>query len=157
MQRLLTAVIRAYQVLLSPVLGANCRFHPSCSEYARVAIERHGALRGTWIAIRRVGRCHPFHQGGLDPVEENSHEAQDHQHHCAGEQGSPPQAVQRREEIGAAADGDDGHDQRFLQKGIQQEHRRVGRLLVGVLQGIQDGGPGEALQGEIDRLGSRFQ
>ncbi len=68
MQRLLTAVIRAYQVLLSPVLGANCRFHPSCSEYARVAIERHGVLRGGWIAIRRVGRCHPFHQGGLDPV-----------------------------------------------------------------------------------------
>ena len=68
MQRLLTAVIRAYQVLLSPVLGANCRFHPSCSQYARVAIERHGALRGGWLAIRRVGRCHPFHQGGMDPV-----------------------------------------------------------------------------------------
>ena len=68
MKRVLLAALRAYQYLLRPLLGANCRFYPSCSDYAREAIERHGALRGTWLAVRRVGRCQPWHPGGYDPV-----------------------------------------------------------------------------------------
>ncbi|MCS6787479.1 MAG: membrane protein insertion efficiency factor YidD [Thiobacillaceae bacterium] len=66
--RLLIGAIRAYQYLLSPWLGNQCRFTPTCSEYAREAIARHGALRGTWLALRRVARCHPWHPGGHDPV-----------------------------------------------------------------------------------------
>jgi uncharacterized protein len=65
---ILLLALRAYQYLLRPMLGANCRFYPSCSDYAIEAIGRHGALRGTWLAARRVGRCHPWHPGGYDPV-----------------------------------------------------------------------------------------
>ena len=69
---LLIALIRGYQWFISPLLGNHCRFYPSCSEYAREAIERHGAVRGVWLAIRRVARCHPWHPGGVDPVPEPS-------------------------------------------------------------------------------------
>ena len=62
------ALIRAYRLLLSPWWGRQCRFTPSCSEYALEAIERHGALRGSGLAIRRISRCHPWHAGGFDPV-----------------------------------------------------------------------------------------
>jgi putative membrane protein insertion efficiency factor len=65
---LLLAALRVYQWLLRPLLGANCRFYPSCSDYAMEAIERHGAMAGTWLAVRRVCRCHPYHPGGHDPV-----------------------------------------------------------------------------------------
>lgn len=68
MKAVLLLVLRAYRVLVSPFLGANCRFYPSCSQYASEAIERYGALRGSWLAVRRVGRCHPWHPGGFDPV-----------------------------------------------------------------------------------------
>jgi hypothetical protein len=64
----LIAAVRGYQYALRPMLGANCRFYPSCSDYAREAFERHGALRGSWLATRRVCRCHPYHPGGYDPV-----------------------------------------------------------------------------------------
>ncbi len=67
-QRLLLGLIRIYQYVLSPWLGNQCRFTPTCSEYAREAIVRHGALKGSWLALRRVGRCHPWHPGGHDPV-----------------------------------------------------------------------------------------
>ena len=70
MRAILIVLIRGYQLLLSPLLGNHCRFYPSCSQYAREAIERHGALRGGWLAIRRVLRCHPWHPGGVDPVPE---------------------------------------------------------------------------------------
>ena len=68
MKALLVALLRAYQYLIRPMLGANCRFYPSCSDYAREAIERHGAMRGMWLAARRLSRCHPWHPGGHDPV-----------------------------------------------------------------------------------------
>ena len=70
MRAILIALIRGYQWFISPLLGNHCRFYPSCSEYAREAIERHGAIRGVWLAIRRVARCHPWHPGGVDPVPE---------------------------------------------------------------------------------------
>lgn len=68
MRAALVALIRAYQWLLSPLLGPRCRFHPSCSHYAIEALQLHGAARGSWLALRRVCRCHPLNAGGLDPV-----------------------------------------------------------------------------------------
>ncbi len=61
-------MVRVYQVVLSPVLGGRCRFAPSCSHYAIEAYERHGALRGTWLTLRRLLRCHPWGGSGFDPV-----------------------------------------------------------------------------------------
>jgi len=72
MRALLIALIRVYQLFVSPLLGNHCRFYPSCSQYAREALEQHGALRGGWLAIRRLLRCHPWHPGGVDPVPEPS-------------------------------------------------------------------------------------
>jgi putative membrane protein insertion efficiency factor len=66
--RVLMAVIRGYQRLVSPLLGPRCRFAPSCSAYAVEALARHGAARGSWLALRRIARCHPFNPGGHDPV-----------------------------------------------------------------------------------------
>ena len=68
MRRLLAGLIRAYQRFLSPALPPSCRFHPPCSQYALEAVTRYGALRGSWLAARRLARCHPFHPGGFDPV-----------------------------------------------------------------------------------------
>jgi putative membrane protein insertion efficiency factor len=65
--RLLLALIRLYQLLLSPLIGRSCRFEPSCSRYTAACIEAHGAARGSWLGIRRIARCHPFHPGGYDP------------------------------------------------------------------------------------------
>ena len=66
--RVLMALITGYRRFISPLLGARCRFAPSCSAYALEAVNEHGALRGTWLAVRRIGRCHPFNPGGFDPV-----------------------------------------------------------------------------------------
>jgi len=67
-RRILMAVIRLYQWTLSPLLGPRCRFYPSCSCYTHSAIERHGAIRGLWLGVKRLLRCHPFTGGGYDPV-----------------------------------------------------------------------------------------
>ena len=66
--RVLMALITGYRRFVSPLLGARCRFAPSCSAYALEAVREHGALRGMWLAVRRIGRCHPFNPGGFDPV-----------------------------------------------------------------------------------------
>jgi len=68
MRELLLDVVRAYRWLISPLLAPACRFHPSCSSYAEEALARHGALKGGWLAARRVCRCGPWHAGGYDPV-----------------------------------------------------------------------------------------
>ncbi|HWZ61349.1 MAG TPA: membrane protein insertion efficiency factor YidD [Gemmatimonadaceae bacterium] len=68
MRTVLIALVRLYQVGISPHLPPSCRYYPSCSAYAVTALERHGAMRGTWLAVRRILRCHPFHPGGYDPV-----------------------------------------------------------------------------------------
>ena len=68
MKRVLLALISGYRLLLSPLLGASCRFYPSCSTYAVEAIQTHGAARGTWLALKRILKCHPWHPGGVDPV-----------------------------------------------------------------------------------------
>jgi uncharacterized protein len=65
---LLILLVRGYQLVLSPIFGGGCRYYPSCSAYAIEALEKHGALRGSWLAARRIGRCHPFRPGGFDPV-----------------------------------------------------------------------------------------
>ena len=66
--RILSGLIRGYQYFISPLLGANCRFLPTCSEYAREALRKHGALRGSRLALTRLLRCHPWNAGGHDPV-----------------------------------------------------------------------------------------
>lgn len=66
--KIAVAVIRIYQWTISPLLGSHCRFAPSCSQYTLEAIARHGLLRGSLLGARRLGRCHPFHEGGFDPV-----------------------------------------------------------------------------------------
>ena len=68
MKKLLLLLLRGYKQFISPLLGQRCRFHPSCSTYTMEAVERFGALRGSWLGMRRVARCHPFHPGGHDPV-----------------------------------------------------------------------------------------
>ncbi len=71
LSHIITLPIRWYQRLISPLLGTNCRFYPSCSHYTIEAIERHGICRGGQLAVRRILRCHPLNEGGVDPVPEN--------------------------------------------------------------------------------------
>ncbi|MBO4269417.1 membrane protein insertion efficiency factor YidD [Microbispora triticiradicis] len=66
--RVLLVLIRFYRAFISPLLGPRCRFEPSCSAYGLEAVAVHGAARGVWLTVRRIGRCHPFHPGGFDPV-----------------------------------------------------------------------------------------
>lgn len=68
MKRVFAALIHLYRIAVSPFLAPRCRFLPTCSDYALEAIERHGALSGGWLAVRRIARCHPFHPGGIDEV-----------------------------------------------------------------------------------------
>ncbi|GAA2084061.1 MULTISPECIES: membrane protein insertion efficiency factor YidD [Aeromicrobium] len=68
MRWIVASLLRAYRLVISPMYGQVCRYHPSCSAYALEAVETHGALKGCWLAIRRLGRCHPWAAGGFDPV-----------------------------------------------------------------------------------------
>ncbi|MES3023087.1 MAG: membrane protein insertion efficiency factor YidD [Pseudomonadota bacterium] len=74
MSLLLIWLVRGYQLLLSPMLGQNCRFYPTCSSYAIDALRSHGTVRGTLLTFRRLGRCHPWNEGGFDPVPPSPHE-----------------------------------------------------------------------------------
>jgi putative membrane protein insertion efficiency factor len=70
MRFLLIAIIKFYKYFISPLLGSNCRFYPSCSSYSIEALQRYGAIIGSYLTLRRLLKCHPFHQGGIDPVPE---------------------------------------------------------------------------------------
>lgn len=90
-KELLKAFICFYRYCISPVLPPSCRFYPSCSEYALDAIEDHGPLKGIWLAVKRVLRCHPYNDGGFDPVP-----APVHSKDCCGAKGhkmNPPRAI----------------------------------------------------------------
>jgi hypothetical protein len=73
MKHVLIALLKAYRLVVSPMYGQTCRYYPTCSAYALGSVERHGALRGSWLAVRRLGRCHPWCEGGVDlvPTTEN--------------------------------------------------------------------------------------
>ncbi|MGB9373123.1 MAG: membrane protein insertion efficiency factor YidD [Jiangellales bacterium] len=100
---LLTVLLRFYQRAISPLLGPSCRYYPSCSAYALTAVQRHGALRGSWLAARRVGRCHPWTDGGVDLVPGAAdyrwwgrcagHDPDDHLDHSAATTTAPGQPV----------------------------------------------------------------
>jgi len=68
MQWALTSALRIYQLCVSPLLPSACRFYPTCSEYMRQAVAKHGVARGVWMGMKRLAKCHPFHAGGFDPV-----------------------------------------------------------------------------------------
>jgi putative membrane protein insertion efficiency factor len=68
MQQALIWLLRFYKRWISPLLPSACRFYPTCSEYMQEAVRKYGALRGVWVGLRRLSRCHPFHEGGYDPV-----------------------------------------------------------------------------------------
>lgn len=68
MARILLRLLTMYRLAISPFLGRNCRFFPTCSDYATEALSRHGAARGSWLTLKRITRCHPWHPGGFDPV-----------------------------------------------------------------------------------------
>ncbi|MGZ8225948.1 MAG: membrane protein insertion efficiency factor YidD [Methylovulum sp.] len=70
MRFMLIAIIKFYKYFISPLLGSSCRFYPSCSTYSLEALQRHGAIIGTYLTLRRLLKCHPFHEGGIDPVPE---------------------------------------------------------------------------------------
>lgn len=70
--RAFLSLIKAYRYLISPLLGQHCRYYPSCSAFTKEAICQHGAIKGSWLGVKRICRCHPFHQGGYDPVPHSS-------------------------------------------------------------------------------------
>ncbi|MES9992575.1 MAG: membrane protein insertion efficiency factor YidD [Candidatus Thiodiazotropha sp.] len=70
MRHIMIFLVKLYQTILSPFVGQHCRFYPSCSAYTLEALEKHGAMYGLWLSIKRVSRCHPWHEGGVDPVPE---------------------------------------------------------------------------------------
>jgi putative membrane protein insertion efficiency factor len=72
------SIIRFYQVFISPLKPPSCRFHPTCSHYGIEAIQRFGAVKGGWLTIKRISKCHPFHPGGLDPVPEKRNGTESH-------------------------------------------------------------------------------
>ena len=89
---LLIGFLRAYRVVISPLYGQVCRYHPSCSAYALDAVREHGSIRGVWLAVRRLGRCHPWAAGGYDPVPTRTSSA-DSSRVSAGSSPSPQQGA----------------------------------------------------------------
>ncbi len=73
MKYLLIGFLKAYRAIISPLYGQVCKFYPSCSAYALESIQTHGSLKGSWLAMKRLGRCHPWSQGGIDPVPPKTH------------------------------------------------------------------------------------
>ena len=73
MRRLLITILSVYKACISPLLGNHCRFYPSCSSYAMDAIEAHGVIKGSYLTLKRLGKCHPWHEGGVDPVPPCNH------------------------------------------------------------------------------------
>jgi hypothetical protein len=86
MRRLILTLIAGYSRFISPLTGRSCRFYPTCSDYARQAVEEFGTLKGGWMAIRRIGKCHPWHPGGFDPVKNHSHNGTKDSDTCCYEQ-----------------------------------------------------------------------
>ncbi|MCP4127724.1 MAG: membrane protein insertion efficiency factor YidD [Gammaproteobacteria bacterium] len=80
MRRFFILLVRGYSYLISPLLGNNCRYYPNCSSYMQEAIEIHGVSCGLWLGIKRILRCHPFHEGGVDPVPPAGHNCKKHDH-----------------------------------------------------------------------------
>ncbi len=80
MHKILIAFIQLYRSFLSPFLGPHCRFYPSCSCYAQQALQQYGVVQGSWLAVKRILRCHPWHEGGVDPVPENTQDAYQQKH-----------------------------------------------------------------------------
>ncbi len=76
MKYLLTGIVRAYQYIISPYLPKNCLYEPTCSKYAVEAIKKYGGLKGSWLTIKRIGRCHPWSKGGYDPVPNHENKPQ---------------------------------------------------------------------------------
>ena len=84
LRALVIGIIRLWQIVFRPILGSNCRFQPSCSDYAVEAVREYGAVRGSWLALRRILRCNPWHPGGYDPVppqDDCGHHDHDHSDH----------------------------------------------------------------------------
>ncbi|MCW8914379.1 MAG: membrane protein insertion efficiency factor YidD [Magnetovibrio sp.] len=81
---ILRAMVKGYQWFISPVLPGSCRFYPTCSSYALQAIETHGALKGGWLGLKRIGRCHPWNDGGIDPVPGTEHHTHKSTHSSCG-------------------------------------------------------------------------
>jgi putative membrane protein insertion efficiency factor len=80
MKYVLIGLLRAYRLVISPLYGNVCRYYPSCSAYALTAVQTHGAARGTWLAAKRLARCHPWARGGYDPVPGTEHQERGHGH-----------------------------------------------------------------------------
>jgi hypothetical protein len=81
MRQVLIALIKLYRYAISPYLAPSCRYTPTCSSYAIEAVDRFGVFRGSWMAMRRISRCHPWHEGGYDPVPENNDTTITRRHH----------------------------------------------------------------------------
>lgn len=81
MRRLFISFIQCYRYLISPLMANHCRFHPSCSNYAIQALEQYGVFKGSWLTVKRLLRCHPFHPGGYDPVPEQHSDNDGHTTH----------------------------------------------------------------------------
>jgi uncharacterized protein len=84
MTRLIVLLLRGYRYAISPLYGQVCRYHPTCSAYALEAVTEHGGLRGSWLALRRIARCHPWAAGGVDPVPPRRHDKHAHRTRTQG-------------------------------------------------------------------------